>query len=311
MTGIFIHSLSKFHKDKPFSNKRRSDSFSVLLDEGNKAGFNVLLSRYEFFNKQKKTLSKAWTLKDGKWEKVHNQKADLCFYHGKTQDINREAVKVQEKLNIPIVNHMELEQVCDDKLLTYNIFPELVPKTYLINDHYELSRVLHYVRTNMVVLKPRFGSYGRGVMILPKDKLKNGILKDTIVQEFVDSSNGILNIKSVHDLRVIVIDGKIDHSYIRIPKQGSLISNATRGGKKIFISNSEIPGNIKKIVRNVDSHFQHYGSRVYSVDFAINENGKPKVIELNSKPNTLYYEGQEKTRERFYKNLYKSLSKVV
>ena len=311
MKNVLIHSLSKFHKDKPFGNERRNESFSVMLKQGKKAGFNVFLSRYEFFNRRNKQIKKAWVYKEGKWEKVYNKKIDLCFYHGKTQDINREATRIQKALNIPIINHMELEQVCDDKLLTYNIFPELLPKTFLVNDHYELHRVLHYVRTEMVVLKPRYGSYGRGVMILPKNKLKNGILKDTIVQEFIDSSKGIFDIHSVHDLRVIIIDGKIDHAYIRIPKQGSLISNATRGGKKIFIENSQITSNIKRIIKKVDRHFQSYGARVYSVDLAIDKDNKPKVIELNSKPNTLFYEEALQTRERFYKNIFKSLKQTM
>ena len=311
MDSVFIHSFIKFNRNAPFANEKRNEAFSILLRKGLENNFQAYLSRYDFYNKRNKKLRKAWVFEDNKWKIIKDKKVDIFYYHGKTQGIAEETKKVNKLINLPTINHLELEQVCDDKLLTFNIFPELSPKTFVVNDFYELQRIIHYIKSDRVVLKPRFGSNGRGIVILNKKHLKNGIKKDTVVQEFIDSSNGILNIKKTHDLRVIIIDGKINHAYIRVPTNGSLISNASLGAKKIFIKYDQIPHSVLKRVRKIDSHFKHYGPRVYSADFAMDENNKPWLIELNSKPGMLYYDQAPELRVKYYNKLYQSIKGLI
>lgn len=310
MDTVFIHSFVKLNRATPFLNPKRNESFSLLLDKGKDNGLQTCLSRYEFYNKRTRKLRKAWVFENGIWKKVKNKKVDLFYYHGKTRGIVEECKKIQKLINLPTLNHLELEQVCDDKLLTFNIFPELSPKTFVVNDFYELQRIIHYIKSDKVVLKPRFGSNGKGIVFLDKKHLKNGIRKDTIVQEFIDSSNGILNIKKTHDLRVIVIDGKINHAYIRVAKNKSLLCNAYRGAKKIFLRNDEIPSSILSRVKKIDSHFGHYGPRVYSADFAMDENNKPWLIELNSKPGMMFYDQAPHLRLKYYDKLYQSIKSL-
>jgi hypothetical protein len=311
MNSVFIQSFIKFNRGVPFVNEKRNEVFSLLLKTGIKHNFQAYLSRYEYYNKRSRKLRKAWTFEEGRWKQVKDKRVNLFYYHGKTRGIVEECKKIQKIINLPTINHLELEQVCDDKLLTYNIFPELSPKTFMVNDFYELQRIIHYVKSKKVVLKPRFGSNGRGIVILDKNKLRNGIKKDTIVQEFVDSSNGVLDIKKTHDLRVIIIDGKINHSYIRVPKYKNLLCNAYLGAKKIFIRNDEIPSSILKRIKKIDSHFQHYGPRIYSTDFAMDENNKPWLIELNSKPGMMYYDKAPQLRLKYFNKVYKSFEGLV
>lgn len=307
MKTVFIHSFVKFNREAPFLNEKRNEVFSILLKQGIKNDFKAYLSRYDFYNKRNRKLRKAWTFEDGKWKVEKDKKVDLFYYHGKTRGIKEECKKVQKLINLPTINHLELEQVCDDKLLTYNIFPELSPKTFVVNDFYELQRIIYYIKSNKVVLKPRYGSNGKGIVILDKNQLKNGIKKDTIVQEFIDSSNGILGMKIVHDLRVIIVDGKINHAYIRTPKKGSMLCNAHLGARKIFLKNEEIPSSIIRKVKIIDSHFKHYGPRAYSADFAVDENNKPWLIELNSKPGMLFYDDAPHLRVKYYDKLYQAI----
>lgn len=311
MNSVFIQSFIKFNRGVPFVNEKRNEIFSLLLKTGIKHNFQAYLSRYEYYNKRSRKLRKAWTFEEGRWKQVKDKRVDLFYYHGKTRGIVEECKKIQKIINLPTINHLELEQVCDDKLLTYNIFPELSPKTFMVNDFYELQRIIHYVKSKKVVLKPRFGSNGRGIVILDKNKLRNGIKKDTIVQEFVDSSNGVLDVKKTHDLRVIIVDGKINHSYIRVPKYKNLLCNAYLGAKKIFIKNDEIPSSILKRIKKIDSHFQHYGPRIYSADFAMDENNKPWLIELNSKPGMMYYDKAPQLRLKYFNKVYKSFEGLV
>lgn len=311
MKSLFVHSFVKFNRDHPFANSRRNEAFALLLTRGKKHGYKVYLSRYDYYNKRSRKLRKAWIFTEEGWKRVKDKKVDLFYYHGKTKDIHSEAKKVEKLCNLPILNHLELELVCDDKLLTFNIFPDLVPKTFLVNDFYELQRVLHYVKTDKIVLKPRDGSNGNGILIMEKKKLRNGIKKNTVVQAFVDSSKGICGIKKRHDLRVVVMDGKIDHCYLRIPKNGSLLGNAAQGAKKIFLKKSSLPSSIRKRIKIIDRHFKHYGPRVYTTDFMMDENNKPWLIELNSKPGMLYYDDAPKTRVRYYDHLYQTMNKLV
>jgi len=310
MKSVFIHSIAKFNRELPFKNKRRNEAFSVMLNQAKKNGFKAYLSRYDFYDKNTKKLKKAWVFDEG-WKIVKDKQVDLFYYHGKTRNINKEIMKVEKINNLPILNHLELESVCDDKLLTFNIFPDMVPKTFLVNDFFELQRVFHYIKTDKMVLKPRDGSNGRGIIVMEKKKLTNGIKKNTIVQEFIDSSNGICGIKKMHDLRVIIIDGKIDHCYLRIPKKGSYLGNAAQGAKKIFLKISDLPSTVIRRVKIIDKHFEHYGPRVYSADFIMDPNGKPWLIELNSKPGTMWYDDAPQTRKRYYNHLYQTLTKLV
>lgn len=311
MDSVFIHSFAKLNREVPFDNEKRNEAFSLLLEQGEKNNFEVYLSRYNFYNKRNRKLRKAWIYENKKWKKVKNKKVGVFYYHGKTKGIAEECKRIQKLINLPIINHLELEQVCDDKLLTYNIFPELSPKTFIVNDFYELQRIIYYIKSKKVVLKPRFGSNGIGIVILNKDKLRNGIKKDTVVQEFVDSSNGILNVKKTHDLRIIIIDGKINHAYIRVPKYNNLLCNAYLGAKKVFIRNDEIPFSVLKRIKKIDSHFQHYGHRVYSADFAMDENKKPWLIELNSKPGMLFYDKAPHLRIKYFNKLFKAFKQLV
>lgn len=311
MQTIFVDARVKFNRQFPFKKEKRNEAFEVMSEVGDSKGFNLFFSRHEFYNKRSKSLKKAWTFKDGNWKIVKSKGLELCYYHGFTKNITTESRKIQEKINIPILNHMELEQVCDDKVLTYNIFPDLVPKTFLVNDFYEMHRVLHYVKTDRVVIKPRDGSFGRGVIIRKKKELANGIKKNTIIQEFIDTRNPYSKLKRPNDMRIVVIDGKINHAYIRMAAPGSFVANMTKGAKKLFIKREDIPSSIVRRVKLVDNLFQHYGPRIYSADFLVDQDNKPWLVELNSKPGMLFYEGAEKIRHKYFCNVFDCMQNLI
>ena len=309
--GLFIHCGTKFNRERPFREDRTNEAYAALAQLGEKVGFNVYFSRYPFYDKNSKNLRRAWQYDGEKWKKVRNKIVDIMYYRGLNTKFAKESLLIENSVNLPIINHLELEHVCNDKLLTSNIFPDLMPKTFLINDSYELHRVMNHIPSNYVVIKPRYGSFGKGVSILPKKDVVNGIRKNTVLQEFIDTSEGILGIKSVHDLRTMIVDGKIDHCYLRIPKKGSLISNSSAGGKKIFVDPDDLPQRIKRKIKLIDSHFAHYGPRIYSIDVMQGPNEKIWLLELNSKPGVYYYDGSKRIRKRFYKNAFESMNKLI
>lgn len=301
----------KFSAALPFKNKRRNTSFKSLVNAGLDLGLNVFLSRFNQLDLKRKIVNNAWTLSEN-WKKIKNKKINLVFYRGK----NILSKKIGTKLNnsnITMINHPELENICDDKQFTQNLYPDLMPKTFLINNHYDMQKILEFIKTKKVVLKPRFGSYGKDVIIIDKSKLKNGITKDTIIQEFIDSSNGFksLKIKSYHDIRVVIINGKIDHCYARIPALGSYLANMSRGASKFYIDSEDLPSSITKNLKIIESKLSYYSPRIYSADFMMNENKEAKLIELNSKPGTMFYDTSTRIRNRFHKNIFKAIKKAL
>jgi glutathione synthase/RimK-type ligase-like ATP-grasp enzyme len=308
--SIFVHCSTKFNRDAPFLLERWNEGFASLSKLGEKVGFEVYFSRYPFYDRKDKQLRRAWVY-DGKWKKTKNKKVDLLYFRGQNAEVPKIGQQIEEQVNLPIINNLELEYVCDDKLLTHNIFPNLVPKTFLVNDSYTVQRVLNYIPSDYIVLKPRYGSFGRGVVILHKKDFVNGVSKDMVIQEFVNTSEGILNVKKVHDFRTIIVDGKIDHCYLRIPKKGSLICNTAAGGKKIFIDPEDIPSRVIRKIKAIDAKFKHYGPRIYSIDLIQDQDKKIRLLELNSKPGTFYYDNSKRIRERFYRNTFKAMEKML
>ncbi|HLD15891.1 MAG TPA: hypothetical protein VJB94_04915 [Candidatus Nanoarchaeia archaeon] len=311
MDSIFVVMEPKFNRDIPFKNKRRNVSFKSLLEAGADSGLNVFLSRFNLFRFKNKRVSQAWVVDNG-WKKIKNKKVDLVFYRGKNA-MSAAVGSRLKKSEITMINHPELENICDDKLFTQTLFPDLMPKTFLINNHYDMQKVLYFIKTRKVVLKPRFGSYGRDVIIIDKSKLRNGIVKDTIIQEFIDSSLGFrkLGIKGCHDIRVVMVDGKIDHCYARIPAPGSYLANMSQGASKFYIDPEDLPSSVVKNLKLVESKVSYYSPRIYSADFMMNQDKEAKLVELNSKPGTMFYENSTRIRERFHKNIFKAIKKAL
>ncbi len=310
MNSVFIHGLAQFTTKAPFLNDRRNASFATFLEAGADNDLDVCLSHIDYYSRSQRAISRAWVYRDG-WKLVKNKKVALCYYHGRTSRIYRELSMLKERLNIPIINHADLEMICDDKLLTYKLFPEFVPPLFPLTSAAHLQYALRLLQSEHVVVKPRFGSEGRGVFILKKRQLLDALPRTMLAQEFVDSSAGILGVRSVHDFRILMVNGVIDHAYIRVPRGDSLICNSHQGGKKIFVDLEDIPSEAVAITRRVDGALSHYGTRVYTADFMRDHNGRYWVIELNSKPGTAYYDGNERVRYAFYSRVARAVKETL
>ncbi|MEK6934974.1 MAG: ATP-grasp domain-containing protein [Nanoarchaeota archaeon] len=310
MDSVFVDARVKFHRSLPFAKKRRNETFAIMSQLAEKCDLNLFISRHDFYNKRTRCLKKAWEYKDNRWQITKKNKVGLCYYHGLTKNINLEVRKISKRINLPILNNLELERICDDKFLTHNIFPDLVPKTFLVNDHFEMHRLLHFIKTEKIVLKPRDGSFGRNVLVIRKRDLTNGIKRNTIIQEFIDSRN-FFDIKRPKDMRLVIINGKVDHAYLRIARPGSYVANMIVGAKKIYLSRDSIPSSVIRRAKVVDKLFEHYGPRVYTTDFIIDQSNKPWLVELNSKPGMLFYDGAEKIRNKYFYNLFNILKSLL
>lgn len=86
-------------------------------------------------------------------------------------------------------------------------------------------------KTEKVIVKPFWGFGGSDITLLPisefmKRTEEEGALRDQIVQPFLP--------EIVHgDRRVFLLDGQVICDVVRVPKEGSIISNLAQGGSAV------------------------------------------------------------------------------
>lgn len=212
------------------------------------------------------------------------------------------------------VNSREFKILSWDKWAAYQGVKKYMPRTFWVGERGDLVNVLSEIRTQKVVLKPANGLKGIGVFIGAKEQANNFAFPDKypkyIAQEFVDTSRGIPGITNgLHDLRVVIINGKIVWSHVRIPPRGSLQANVARGGKIKEIDCLRIPDCVTKIVRKIaKSFYEKYDNPVYSIDFGI-EKGKPYIFEINDQIG--FPRWKMKARDVFLNELIKNFSQKL
>jgi glutathione synthase/RimK-type ligase-like ATP-grasp enzyme len=185
------------------------------------------------------------------------------------------------------VNEHSFKTLAWDKWAAYQGIGKYMPQTLLVEDESMLSKILPKINTDWVVLKPFNGLKGIGIFIGPKadaeDFTFNKKYRPYIAQEFVDTSGGIEGVTSGrHDLRIVIINGKVVWSHIRTPVGESFLANAAQGGNLVEIDYSKVPLSVKGVVENVSELFsEKYDSPIYSLDFGIDREGEPRIFEIN------------------------------
>ena len=280
--GILFFNCYDFSKRKnAFRSKKAEKAFILFSRIANKKGFDVVFSDTKQYKDKK--FKKAFIYKDG-WKKVEDVKLDIIFDRCKTDE---KTVEFKRKLSkeIPLYNNFELNRFCWDKASYNSLFGKNTLKIFLVHNKKQLKEKLKKIKTKRYVLKPRFGIMGDDVVIMSKKRLPKEVKKNTILQEFIDTSDGIkeLGIKGVHDLRIIIIDGKIDHAYVRVARKG-LISNIAQGGRANHIAKKDIPKKALSLVKLAEKKMKKYGPRLYTVDLVFDQNNDPIVLEMESIP---------------------------
>lgn len=213
-----------------------------------------------------------------------------------------------------IVNPLTFGQATNDKWTMYETFPEFMPASYRIsNDNWR--EVLDAIATEQVVLKPRRGSGGKGILILPKADFNFPSLnlsEPYIAQNFIDSSGGIPGVCSgYHDLRILFFNDTPKLAFLRIPQEGKLLSNVSQGASAHPVDLDAIPQEILTMALGVDAKYRQYAPRHYSADFFLGAD-RPYLVETNTQPGfpRLDAEG-EAFQMRYYSYLWELLTNAV
>lgn len=218
-----------------------------------------------------------------------------------------------KKIDRKVLNCSKFKILCNDKNAMYTLLGKYMPKSFEIKSQKKFTEALrNFDESSLIVLKPAKGLGGKGIIIDKKNVLENTILekgKSYVLQEFADTSCGIKGIaKEKHDLRVVIVEGKIVLSHVRIPKKGSFLANASQGGKIKEVSLDKIPKNVISIVKEIQKIIdKNFGFPLYSIDFGITPKG-PRVFELNDQ---IGFPGDYmKNSKKFINEIMKSLNRL-
>jgi glutathione synthase/RimK-type ligase-like ATP-grasp enzyme len=185
------------------------------------------------------------------------------------------------------VNNIDFKILAWDKWATSKIIGEYMPQTFLLENEGEIKNVLPKIKSDWAVLKPFNGLKGIGIFIGNKSDAVNFKFakkyRRYVAQEFIDTSNGIPGIaRGKHDLRIVVINGKVVWCHVREPMGESFLANAAQGGNLTEIDYEKVPESVKVIVETVSKLFsERFDNPIYSLDFGIGADGTPKIFEIN------------------------------
>lgn len=171
--------------------------------------------------------------------------------------------------DVAVLNLPGVRDICRDKLRSYEIFPDLHPKTTHFSTEIELSKYLKSHANERVVIKGLDSNEGKEVYIGPAGAYDMSISFPVIVQYFVETSGGYPGlVKGRHDVRVCLFDGDVLCGRLRTPPEGGLLSNIRFGGHNRILSVDELPIDLLELARTVDQRFKNMSAHRYiAADF--------------------------------------------
>lgn len=280
MKRIAIYFSDPDPEGSPFQNEGYRAAYVSLFATIEQRGGECFIVRGQESFLGTGTFTHGWKLDaQGMMQRVQGPLyADVVYNKGESFAADRRTL---------LVNAPDLDTLCRDKERTVQQWKMLMPHTTVAHSSAELKQMLaEHSPNDRIVAKPTHGWGGKGVHIGTPMEIEQQVQEyPIIVQEFVDTSRGIPGVVSGnHDLRCIVVNGTVVLGTIRTPAEGSLIANLTRGANLTVITTDRIPQEPRKIVEEIDSFLQKYGTRIYSVDFGRASDGRWFVFELNPQP---------------------------
>lgn len=195
-----------------------------------------------------------------------------------------------QNMGVQVLNKPEGIINSRDKFRSLQLLTEAgirIPKTYFSNDLYYAERMVRDHLGYPFIMKVLEGTQGQGVFLVHTEDEAEHLINEhvktrtrVLLQEYIAEFSG-------KDLRVIVVDGKIVASMMRVAQEGDFRSNIHRGGKGHLVDLSEQEKEMA--IRAVEV----LGLSVAGVDILRSEQG-PMIIEVNSSPGLEGIEGVTK-----------------
>ena len=315
---LFVYSFDEDkHPKKPAFSDLDLRAFQMWFRQAKENNLEAHLVFYKNININQKNITKYWTIKGDNW--VRNEDSlelnsfslilDRIISSLADETKNLRAFLAKQ---VKMINNPELINLIGNKISQYILFSEFMPTTVLVNSIEELNTKIDQIKTEKVVIKPFAGEGGKDVSIIDKKQILNSskiaIKPPFIMQDFIESTRGVPNFDTeeniVADLRIVSIDNNLVYAISRKALPNSLLTNVAQGGIVRIVDIELIPQEVVDICHKVTSKLGFFSPTSLSIDFMFDNNYKPHLIEINTKPGGLVLleagkELQDKYFQRF------------
>ena len=197
-----------------------------------------------------------------------------------------------EEEGIKVYNNYKFCILGNDKLIAYDYVESLginYPKIYrCINNSFKERKIIE---------KPKNGHGGSDIRIV--EDYSNLNFSKNVYQEYIEDYIG--------DIIFYLINNRIEHAVIRIPKKDSIISNFTKGGEvQIYNYSNKEEEIINKILENIRIDFG-------GIDFLLLKNGDILFNEFEDAVGSrmLSHLGINDTMDKFLNHISKDVKGMV
>lgn len=310
MKNVFLIRSGDISKKSLPVQRKRSKAYKVLFAMGKERGFRMAWSATENFDG--KRFTKYFIHNGSKWE-LKTEPLKPHFIIDKSYATLGVSQKMKMALVAPFMDPIQLQLLVNDKFLTEAAFPGLIHSGMIVRTNDQLRQALKKIKSRVVVVKPLASSGGRDIQILSKPKMVNyQIKRPMLVQEFIDSSKGVPGLyKGIHDFRLLFLNNKLVHSYIRTCAPNTKLCNVALGAGRVIVPLHKVPKEMLKISAVFQKRFAQFHNSFYSLDFIWKDGKKPIVIEANVKPGLAGGDGTSEHHQIVYTALLDHIQKYV
>lgn len=185
---------------------------------------------------------------------------------------------------VPMVNEPKGIIETSNKKFLLN-FPELCPPMRFVSS---LEEIKTFGIDHDIILKPLKEYGGKGIVKVMGDRVHDGRVFMDLEEYFIENPAALhegylamkfLNNVTLGDKRILVVDGEIMASSLRLPVQGSWLCNVAQGGTSI---SSEVTEEEKHMIKKISPILSDKGILIYGADTLVEDDGRRVLSEINT-----------------------------
>lgn len=312
---VVIYWGDDWNKKIPIENEASRHAFEEWHKMGLKKNIKMFRASLKWYDPKKNVFRKAWAFRNGKWIKIKQAiKSDLVYdkVAGKYDAISFDK-KMRLSVKVKMFNNPLFRLIVNNKLSQYAIFGEFMPKSFIAMNKGDLTKAFSKIKSKKIVIKPLYGSGGKGIIIDEKDEaIRRKYNYPVLVQEFIISEKGIPGFskkKEISDLRLVYMNHKVSYALSRIAKEGSLFTNFHQGASGVLVPEKYIPKNAAFIAKKIIKKLEMFTKAQYSLDFIFSNSGKAYLVEMNTTPgiDLVTALGNEKVKKECFEEIIRLL----
>ena len=152
-----------------------------------------------------------------------------------------------------------------------------------------VEEILEFAKKFPIVLKPLRDYGGKGILRIGGEKLDDGSTEYDTTQYLTSlkpiiENEGFLAMKFLKnvdegDKRILVVDGEVLASSLRLPAENSWLCNVAQGGRSVP---TEVTQEELRIVDEVAPRLKEEGVLICGIDTLVDDDGKRVMSEVNT-----------------------------